>query len=195
MSGFLDEFTKNYGSEVSEKLSSNLGIGKDVAAQLIPQVLPLVMGGMKKQMQERGGADRADHILKKHGSSNVLDDIGGLFASFTGSGSETKKADPALGGLLGDSGHKATESIASKFGLNMDTAMKVIPMLAPVVLGALSKKKETEKTGSTGIAALIDQDGDGDILDDVVGFLGGALSGGGSKKGGGLGGLLGGLLD
>ena len=84
MAGFLDEFTKNYGSEVSDKLSSNLGIGKDVAAQLIPQVLPLVMGGMKKQMQDRGGADRADHILKKHGSSSVLDDIGGLFSSFTG---------------------------------------------------------------------------------------------------------------
>ncbi|MEZ4765259.1 MAG: hypothetical protein R3C26_19375 [Calditrichia bacterium] len=49
--------------------------------------------------------------------------------------------------------------------------------------------------GSSGIGALLDQNGDGSILDDVAGFLMKGLSGGGSQGAGGLlGGLLGGLF-
>ena len=45
------------------------------------------------------------------------------------------------------------------------------------------------------MAGLVDQNGDGSILDDVAGFLMKGLSGGGSKGAGGLlGGLLGGLF-
>lgn len=50
--------------------------------------------------------------------------------------------------------------------------------------------------GSGGIGSLLDQDGDGSILDDVAGFLMKGLLGGGSSKGGGsvMGSILGGLF-
>jgi hypothetical protein len=191
MAGFIDELMKNYGPEVSKQLSSNLGINKNVAAELIPQVAPLIMGGLKKQMETRGGEDRANHILNKYGSESVLDNIGGLFAS----GAKEESPDPGLGGLLGNSGVQATDMLASKFNIDSNMAKKIIPMLAPVVLGALKSKRDKEGVGASGIAALIDQDGDGQVLDDVAGFLMGALSSSGSqKKGGLLGNLLGGFL-
>jgi hypothetical protein len=86
--------------------------------------------------------------------------------------------------------------IANNFKLDGNIASKLIPMLAPVVLGALTKKRDVEGAGSTGIASLLDQDGDGSILDDVAGFLmKGLLGGSGSQKGGNiLGSLLGGLF-
>ncbi len=63
-------------------------------------------------------------------------------------------------------------------------------MLAPVVLGYLTKSKDSGQ-GISGIASILDADGDGDILDDVVGFLGKSMGG---STGGLLGGLLGGLF-
>lgn len=74
--------------------------------------------------------------------------------------------------------------------------MKLIPMLAPLIIGALSRQKnQAAGAGLGGLAALIDRDGDGQILDDIVGFLGPALGGGSPTGGGGLlGGLLGGLF-
>ena len=190
MSNLLDEFMGSLGSQVTGQLSSNLGIDNKAASTIIPQVLPMILGGLKKQKDERGGAERVDHILNKYGSSSVLDDIGGLFSTK----SQDPNPDPALGGLLGDAGLQATNLFGKQFNLDSGTAAKIIPMLAPVILGFLTKKRDTG-TGSSGIASLLDQDGDGSVLDDVAGFLMSGLAGSSSqKKGGLLGGLLGGLF-
>jgi len=78
--------------------------------------------------------------------------------------------------------------------LNVDPSkiMKMIPALAPVILGALSRRRDTGG-GISGIGSLLDADGDGSIIDDVAGFL---LKGGASKgKGKGLlGSILGGMF-
>lgn len=191
MPGFVEEFMGTLGPEVASQLSKNLGINKRTASQIIPHVVPLILSGLRKQKDERGGEARVDHILNKYGSASMLDDIPGLFSSKT----EDESPDPRLGGLLGESGVQATNMIADQFKLDGSTAMRLIPMLAPVVLGALTRKRDTEGTGSSGIAALLDQDGDGSILDDVAGFLmQGLLGSGTQKRGNVLGSLLGGLF-
>jgi hypothetical protein len=187
MSDFATEFMKSMGPQVSTQLAGTLGIKKQTASQLIPSVLPLIMGGLKRQMDTRGGAERANLILNKYGSPSVLDGIGDLFASKAAE----KTADPRLGGLLGEAGVSAASTLAGKFKLDSGTIMKVIVMLAPIVLGYLSRKRDQGGLGAGGIGALIDRNGDGSILDDVAGFLG---SSGGLPGGGGAGGLLGGLL-
>jgi hypothetical protein len=187
MSDFATEFMKSMGPQVSTQLAGTLGIKKQTASQLIPSVLPLIMGGLKRQMDTRGGAERANLILNKYGSPSVLDGIGDLFASKAAE----KTADPRLGGLLGEAGVSAASTLAGKFKLDSATIMKVIVMLAPIILGYLSRKRDQGGLGAGGIGALIDRNGDGSILDDVAGFLG---SSGGLPGGGGAGGLLGGLL-
>jgi len=190
MGNLLEDFMGSFGSQVTDQLSSNLGIDSKTAGAIVPQVLPMILGGLKKQKDDRGGAERVDHILNKYGSSSVLDDIGGLFSSKA----QDSNPDPALGGLLGDAGVQASNLFGKQFNLDSGTASKIIPMLAPVVLGFLTKKRDSG-TGSSGLASLLDQDGDGSVLDDVAGFLMSGLGGSSTKKKGGLlGGLLGGLF-
>ncbi len=191
MNGLFDELLGALGPEVSQQLSSTLGIDRNVAGQILPQVAPLILGGLKRQMQNHGGAPRVDHILNKYGDASVLDDIGGLF----GMQAQKQTVDPRLGGLLGESGVQAANMLSKNFNLDMNTAMKVIPMLAPIVLGFLSRKRDAGGAGSMGLASLLDQDGDGDILDDVAGFFMRGMSGGGGQAGAGvLGDLLGAVL-
>lgn len=185
MADFATEFMKTLGPQVSSQLAGSLGIKKQAANQLLPSVLPLIMGGLKRQMETRGGAERANHILNKYGSASVLDDLGGLFSSKAAEANP----DPRLGGLLGDAGVNAASTLAGKLKLDQGTIMKAIVMLAPVVLGALSRKRDQGGLGASGIGALIDQNGDGSILDDVAGFLVQGLG----RSGGQGGGLLGGL--
>lgn len=193
MPNFIEDLLGAVGPDVAKNLSSTLGIDKNTAMQILPQVAPMILGGLKRQMEQRGGAPRVDHILNKYGNAGVLDDIGGLF----GMQAQNQNADPRLGGLLGDSGVNAASLLSQQFNLDKNTAMKIIPMLAPIILGFLTQRRDTGGMGSQGIAALIDQNGDGNILDDVAGFfmrgLGGAQSG--APQGGGLlGGLLGAVL-
>ena len=184
----MEEFMSSLGPEVSDQLSTNLGIEKNAVQQMLPQIAPMILGGLKRQKDNYGGQERVDHILDKYGSADVLDNIGDFFSSQV----QNQSADPRLGGLLGDSGVQATNALSKQFNLDGSTAMKIIPMLAPIILGFLSKTRDKGGAGSTGIASILDRDGDGSILDDVADmFLQG--SSGRSRTGGG--GLLGGLLD
>lgn len=193
MGGIIDDFMSVLGGDVSSQASEKLGIGQDTIQQMIPQIAPLILGGLKKQKDEHGGAARVDHILNKYGSASVLDNLSGLFDSKA----KEENPDPNLGGLLGASGGgDAVNVLSNKFNVDGSTIMKLIPMLAPVLLGFLTKKRDQDGLGSSGIASLLDQDGDGSVIDDVAGFLLQGMSGGSSQKstGGLLGNLLGGLL-
>ncbi|HQU72894.1 MAG TPA: DUF937 domain-containing protein [Calditrichia bacterium] len=193
MSGFVDDLLGSMGPEISRQLSSSLNIDPKQAAGLIPAVAPLILGGLKRQSENFGGQDRVDHILNKYGSPDVLGNLSDLFAQKK----NDNTVDATLGGLLGDSGVQASNMLANQFNLDSSTASRIIPMLAPVILGFLTQKRDQGGMGSSGVSSLLDQNGDGSILDDVAGFLlkgvfGG--SGGSSSSGGGLGGMLGGLL-
>ena len=130
-----------------------------------------------------------DHILNKYGDPSVLGNLDGLFQQKL----DDNSTDPNLGGLLGNAGLDATNLLSQNLkGADSNMIAKLIPMLAPVILGFLTKKRDSG-TGSSGLAGLLDQDGDGSVLDDVAGLLLGGL-GGKTKSSDPLSGLLGGLL-
>jgi hypothetical protein len=191
MANLIEDIMESLNPEVSKQLSTNMGIRENDAMKMIPAVAPLILGGLKRQMEQRGGADRVDHILNKYGRADVLDRIGDEI----GVRAIDENPDPRLGGLLGESGVQASETLSKQFNIDPGIAMKIIPALAPIILGALSNKRDKAGLGATGIASLIDQDGDGDVLDDVAGFLLGGLSSSGSKQSSGLLGMLGGLFS
>ena len=188
MPNLVEEFIGSLGPEVTKKMSSTTNIDQGTLQQLLPVLTPMILGGLKKQKDERGGQDRVDHILNKYGNPSALDNIEDLFKQKLNDNS----TEPNLGGLLGNAGTEATNMLTNNFKIDSNMASKLIPMLAPIVLGFLTKKRDSG-TGSSGLAGLLDQDGDGSVLDDVAGlFLGGL--GGSSNKGNPLSDLLGGLL-
>ena len=190
MAGFIDEFLKSYGPEVTKQMSGNFNVDQGTVQKLIPQLAPLILAGLKRQKDTRGGDERVDHILNKYGDPSVLNNIRDLVANKA----QAQDVDPNLGGLLGDAGGlQAAQALAKNMNIDPSTIMKMIPTLAPLILGALSKKRDTGGAGISGVGSLLDADGDGSILDDVAGFL---LKGGSttrSKGGGLLGSLLGGI--
>ncbi len=191
MEAFVNSFLSNFGPQVSKQISKNIKVDRRSAQSIVAEITPLIMGGLKKQMQDQGGGDRVNHILNKYGDPSVLDHIDREVAARA----QESRPDPRLGGLLGESGMEAVNQISNRFGLNMDTAMKLIPMISPLVLGALTRKRDQEGFGADGIASLIDRDGDGSVLDDVAGFFMQSM-GNQSRRGGGsiMGKMLGSLF-
>jgi hypothetical protein len=189
MAGFIDEFLKSYGPEVTRELSGNFNVDQGTVQKLIPQLAPLIIAGLKKQKDTRGGDERVDHILNKYGDASALDNIKDLISNKA----RAQDVDPNLGGLLGDAGGiQAAQALASKMNIDASTIMKMIPALSPLILGALTKKRDTGGRGISGVGALLDADGDGSILDDVAGFL---MKGGSARRQSKniLGSLLGGM--
>jgi hypothetical protein len=188
MPNFIEDFMSSMGPEVVKKLGSSLNVDQGTMQKIIPLVAPMILGGLKKQSENYGGQQRVDHILNKYGSADVLQNLDQLFSNKL----NDPKTDPQLGGLLGNAGTQAANLISKNFNLDSSTAMKLIPMLAPVILGFLTNKRDSQGAGSSGIASLLDQNGDGSILDDVAGFILNQATG--QKSGNLLTNLLGGLF-
>lgn len=167
MPDFIEDFMSSMGPEVAKKLGSSLNVDQGTIQKIIPLIAPMILSGLKNQKDNFGGEQRVDHILNKYGSADVLQNLDQLFSNKM----NDPKADPKLGGLLGDAGTQAANLISKNFNLDSSTAMKLIPMLAPVILGFLTNKRDSQGAGSSGIASLLDQNGDGSILDDVAGFI------------------------
>jgi hypothetical protein len=189
MSNLVEELMNNLGGDIASQMAKQLNIDENTAKSLIPQVAPLILSGLKRQKDQYGGEQRVDHILNKYGDPNVLNQLGDLFQQKAQS-----DPDPKLGGLLGDSGEQAANMIANQFKLDPSSAGKAITMLAPVILGYLTKKRDQDGLGSSGLASMLDQNGDGSILDDVAGFFMKGMSGNSKSAAGLIGGLLGGLF-
>jgi len=193
MADFIDEFMESYGPEVTRQMSSNLNVDRGTVQKLIPQLAPLILSGLKRQKDDQGGDARVDHILNKYGDASVLNNINDFIASKT----NDTAADANLGGLLGTSGGTlAAQTLSKKMNIDSSVIQRMIPVLAPLILGALSRKRDTTgSSGISGIGSLLDANGDGSIIDDVAGFL---LRGRGTQtqtRGKGiLGSLLGGIL-
>jgi len=192
MANFVDEFMKNYGPEVTRQMSSNFNVDQGTVQKLIPRLAPLILSGLKRQKDDRGGDERVDHILNKYGDSSVLDNIKDLISSKA----NDTAADANLGGLLGTGGGTlAAQTLGKQMNVDSSMIQKMIPALAPLILGALTKKRDASPTGISGVGSLLDADGDGSIIDDVAGFLLKGRSTSTPTKGKGiLGSLLGGIL-
>lgn len=192
MSDLLNDLLGNLGgSQTTEKIGNSLNIDPNIIQQALPIIMPMILGGLKKQSENNGGQERVDHILNKYGNPDVLDNVDGHINDSL----NKENFDSNLGGLLGNSGSQITDVLTKNFNLDSSTAAKIIPMVAPLILGYLTKSRNSNPEGSTGFASFLDQNGDGSVVDDVVGFFSNKqISNQNQGSGGGLMDILGGLL-
>lgn len=192
MSDLLNDLLGNLGgSQTTEKIGNSLNIDPNIIQQALPIIMPMILGGLKKQSENNGGQERVDHILNKYGNPDVLDNVDGHINDSL----NKENFDSNLGGLLGNSGSQITDVLTKNFNLDSSTAAKIIPMVAPLILGYLTKSRNSNPEGSTGFASFLDQNGDGSVVDDVVGFFSNKQNSNQNQgSGGGLMDILGGLL-
>ena len=205
MAGLLDGLMEQLGGDRLGDIAGALGGDSGATQAAITSALPALLGGLANNTSNSDGATALRSALDDHDGS-VLDDPGAVLA---GQG----EGDGILGHILGAKRTEVEQHVAGQSGLDLGQVAKLLPMLAPMVMGFLGKKQRDEgldagglagalggerknleaaSPGLGGLASILDRDGDGNMMDDLSGMAGGLLGGG--KKSGGLGGLLGKLF-
>jgi hypothetical protein len=187
--GFLDDLYQEHGQSVQQRVSTELGIPAAKAARALPTVAPIILAGLRREM-DKGGPAHIESRINDLNNNGIPD-------------------DEEVGGLLGGKGKEASALMANQLGISGAAASKLIPMLAPIIIGMLMKKGGGAAGGQAGaggvggglggMAAILDRNGDGSILDDLSGLIskggvGDLLATGGANKSGCIGAILGGLL-
>jgi hypothetical protein len=211
--GFLDDLYKEHGNDVQEHMATELGIEPGRASQILPKVAPIILGGLKRRMEQRGPAQVEQEV--QEAASGI--DLGDLAAILRQRSGQRQQAPPQGGGRSGGGiddllaqilgrgqQDQANQLMANQLGISPGMAAKIIPMVAPLILGQLMKRGSAPAAGGAprgaagpggglgGIAQILDRNGDGNVLDDIAGLMASGM--GGQKSGGCLSAILGGLL-
>jgi len=185
------------GSSV-DQLSQKIGADRESTSRAIQAGLPLLMGALASNTGRSGGAQSLLGALDRDHDGSILDDVAGFL-----SGGSTQTGAGILGHVLGGKQGTAERQVAEASGLSMESAGRLLAMLAPLVLGALGRgrreqgfdagaltdllgreRKVAEKKapgGLGGLASILDSDGDGDVMDDAM-RIGADLLGGFLKR-------------
>ena len=218
MSSILDLIGEQLGPDTIRQMSGAIGAEPRQTAAAVETAVPLLLGALQRNSASEGGASSLLGALDRDHDGSILDDLAG----FLGQG-PTASQGRSVDHIFGDRRGGVENAVARRSGLGGQQVMQLLMMLAPLVLGALGRARRSPgaDSGAGGLGdllggamgrmqqqspglggmlgGLLDSDGDGSMLDDLLeqglGSAGGARSGGGG--GGGLadlGGLLGGLL-
>lgn len=191
-----DEFTQELLSQVSggpsARLSQKTGIPEDKIMTALAGLSPVLLGGLKRK-QEACGAEGVESFMAQHGASEQKAEH--LEATVEEEFEGQAQGSPAISSLLGsDQEEQTVNALSQKSGIEPGMLKKLLPVLAPIVMSMLMKKGQSHSgtpTRSGGIGAILDRDGDGQILDDIAGMAFRHFSG---NSGGGGGGILGSVL-
>ena len=175
-------------------LAKHAGIQPDQAQGAISEALPLLLGAVSQRATGNTGLQFLTNLLDRNHDGSVLDDILGMVLSGGGSSSNRQ----ALQSILGNQGAAVEQRVAAQSGVPADSIARLLPLLAPIVLGALTKAQtsqglegkelstflEKERSSLSRqapeahsfLGSLLDKNHDGSVVDDVVRMGGQALS-------------------
>lgn len=182
-----------------ESISRELGIDAGSAQAGAAALLPAILGGFKKQAQpEAGGLDGLSSILGGLGGSDLLGSVLGAGATPVEPGNEVLGQIFGSKEVSRDVAAHASQTS----GLDPALLKKMLPLLAMAVAGYMMSQKGGAAGGGAqgqggglggilgqvlggalgggrqgaspagGLASMLDLDGDGNPLDDILGMAG-----------------------
>ncbi len=191
----LDLVTQALGSNGTRQIGQQLGVDEQAANKAVSGALPVILAALARNSSSSGGAGALASALDRDHDGSILDDIGG----FLGGGGASGAGEGILKHVLGGRQSQVQNGLGQASGLSSGQAGQLMAMLAPIVMGALGKAQRGRGLDSGGIGAmlgqeqrhiekrepalggllgsLLDQDGDGSVVDDIT-KIGGSLLGG-----------------
>jgi hypothetical protein len=205
MAGLLDLLNSDLGKTLVNNASSQIGEDKVKTASALSTAMPLILGAMKNNVSTPQGADRLLNALSGKHDGSLLDNLSGML------GNNDVLSDGAgiLGHIFGGKQQTVANVVSKKSGIDVSSAMNLLQMAAPFIMAYLGKQKRAQNVNNSNeisdllgnilgngaqkeqslITKILDADGDGSVIDDIIG-----MAAGGKKKGG-IGNLLGGLFS
>lgn len=183
-----------------KSMARELGASEQQVASGAEALLPAILGGFKKQAQAQpSGLGGLGDLLGQLGGGGLLDNV------LSPQPTDVSRGNDVLGEIFGSKEVSRTvaQDAAARSGVDPGLLKKMLPMLAMLVAGFMAKQRAGEPSGGMGgglgglgnilggmlgggqgraaapsqggLGALIDMNGDGNALDDILRMAGKAM--------------------
>lgn len=181
-------------------IARELGVDETQVAGGAGALLPAILGGFKRQAQAQpDGLDGLGAVLGQLGGGGLLDNV------LSNQPTDVGRGNDVLGQIFGskDVSRTVAQDAATRSGLDPSLLKQMLPMLAMLVAGVMSRRQgggagapqapdpagglggllggllggqaSAAAPGGGGLGAMLDMNGDGNALDDILRLAGRAL--------------------
>jgi hypothetical protein len=171
-----------------QAIARDLGVSETDVARGADALAPAILGGLKKQARSQpGGLEGLGGLLGQLGGGGLLENV------LAPEPTDVRRGDDVLGQIFGskDVSRTVANQASAQSGLEPSLLKKMLPMLAMAVAGFMAKQGGGARGGSAGgglgdllgnvlggqapggrgaggLASMLDMDGDGNPLDDIL---------------------------
>lgn len=191
MSDLMNIISQALGEQQISQISSELGENPAATKSAVDQALPLLIGSLASNKGASNGWSMLSSFLDSNHDGSIMDDLIGM-AFGSGAKPAGLGGEQALQNILGTKQSAVEQHLETNTALSASSVAKLLPMLAPLVVGALAKMQQTNSLDQTGVdnllkverekvatanpqsqdlfSSLLDRDGDGSVSDDLAGL-------------------------
>jgi hypothetical protein len=195
MAEITDTLEQMLGAQAGQ-IGAQIGADEEQTRTALHAAIPALMAALGQEADEDRGLRQA--IEQDHDGS-IIDQLPEYLGGTANLSSRTTDGAGILDHVLGDRQEGMAQALSAKSGLDLGSIMKLLPLLAPILMGMLGKKG-----GSGGSPGGFSLDDLGSILgrereenrsrNPDIGDILDSLGGGSGSSQGGLGGVLDSLL-
>jgi hypothetical protein len=181
-----------------KSMAHELGVSEADAQRGIDALMPAILGGIRKQAQgqQADGLTGLGGLLGKLGGGGLLDEV------LAPAPTNVNHGNDVLGEIFGskDVSRAVAQQASGTSGLDPALLRKMLPLVAMLVTGFMAKRASTDAAtdqdapagglgsvlggllggkgaadgggGMGGLMAMLDADGDGNPLDDIIRMMG-----------------------
>lgn len=175
------------GTQAVNQIGTQIGADNSMVTSAITMALPMIVSAMASKATQ---PEVQQEIVNNNGG--ILDNIGGFLGNSSGA---TSMGGSILGMLLGGGQQsQIAQTVSNQSGLSMGQTASLLMMLAPMVMAYFGRQQSQQGLDAGGIGAMLgqqqqqiqqqqpgiagmlggmlDRDGDGSSMDDLMGLAG-----------------------
>ncbi len=176
--GLIDILLDSSRGELVDKVAKETGSDPDRAKDLLATLGSAMLGQIKGRI-ERPDIDSSDleKLIQESKYAQMVEKPEIRLEDLQ----RRKEGDEILSHITGSKevSREVAAHVAEKTGFDTSIIKKLLPMIAPLIIGSLGKgmlgdmlrgstSSGTRESGSSGLINMLDLDGDGSVIDDIA---------------------------
>lgn len=173
MNSILDMLHTQLAGEQSARLGERIGADTSATRKAVQAALPAIVAALASNARRPEGATSLARALEEDHDGSILDDLPGFLER-----GDTSDGNAILRHALGERRPAVETQVAENTGLDLATVSRLLPLLAPIVMGALGRQKRQTDLDPGGLAGMLageQQKAREMAPDGLAGMLGGLL--------------------
>ncbi|MDW3175918.1 MAG: DUF937 domain-containing protein [Acidimicrobiia bacterium] len=151
----LSGLAQQFSGDTIGQLAGLVGGDQEQTGRAVAAALPMLLGSMTGAAQDSGGANALFGALTKDHDGSILDMLGPMLAGGYASRALGSDGGRILGHILGNKQPAVEQTVAKSAGIPAGLVQKLLPILAPIVMGYLGRRLSSGGLDAGGLGAIL----------------------------------------